>query len=163
MSARNRAKRTGRGKGLSFVQFQHRMLEHPRFNALSGAALKTLMFLASQFRGQNNGDLTIAWKVAKKAGFTSNGNLRRGTQELVDAGFVIQSRQGGRNRCSLYALSWFAIDHCDGKLDIPATNVAPNDWLRIEPPVVQLSEPRAVQCAPRAVQSGRILLEKGVH
>ena len=29
----------------------------------------------------------------------------------------------------LFALAWFPIDECGRKLDIPASNVAPNDWL----------------------------------
>jgi hypothetical protein len=141
----------------SFVMLQHRMLKHPAFMRLSARACKALLFLCSQYTGSNNGDLTIAWKVAKRAGFTGNGNLRLATMELIEAGVVIQSRQGGRNRCSLFALAWQPIDHCgDGKLDILPTSVAPNDWLfktATEPRRVQLSEPRAVQLEPPGVQS----------
>jgi hypothetical protein len=101
------------------------------------------MFLAAQYMGYNNGDLTIAWKIAKPRGIKSNAMLRRGTMELIEAGFVIQSRQGGRNRCSLFALAWFSIDECEGKLDVSSTKVAPIDWKAIERD--SLSEPPAVQ------------------
>lgn len=124
----------------TFVQFHHRMLEHPAFLALSGAAVKVLMFLASQYKGNNNGDLTLAIKVAQKAGMPGSSNLRRAAKELLEAGFIILTRQGGRNRCSLYALSWFAIDECGGKLDVPPTRIAPNDWLR----------PKKISCSPGA-------------
>jgi hypothetical protein len=125
----------------SFVRIEHRMLLHPAFGKLSSNACKALLFLASQYRGENNGDLTIAWRIAKDKGFRSNGSLRVSTLELVTAGFVIRTRQGGRNQCSLFALSWFPINHCDGKLDVPATSIASNEWMwndrTCEPSVVQ--------------------------
>jgi hypothetical protein len=116
--------------GPSFIKFQHRMLRHPAFMSVSAHACKALRFLASQYTRSNNGDLTIAWKVAKAQGLTANGPLRIATKELVQKGFVIQTRQGGRNRCSLFALAWFPIDECGGKLDVPATRVAPSTWAR---------------------------------
>jgi hypothetical protein len=145
--------RKGNGKTTShsFVMFQHRILQDPSFMALSAHACKALLFLASQYGGSNNGDLTIAWKVAKAKGMSANGALQRATRELVEAGFVITTRQGGRNRCSLFALSWFPINECDGKLDVPATNIAPNTWLFKN----RMSEPPRVQCGLPAVQSGQ--------
>lgn len=149
--ARNKNRgRNGNRTSMSFVMFQHRMLQHPAFCALSANACKVLLFLASQFKGSNNGDLAIAWKLAKDKGFRSNGALRLATKELTDAGFLIQTRRGGRNQCSLFALSWFPINECEGKLDVPATTVAPNDWLWN----AKKSEPYTVQCEPVAVQSG---------
>lgn len=158
--ALNLYKAKGRKDSGSFVKFPHRILEHRAFMALGAHACKALMFLASQYNGSNNGDLTIAWKVAKAKGLTANGALRLATKELIDSGFVIQTRQGGRNRCSLFALAWFPINKCDGKLDVPATNVAPNDWLfksakNCGPPGVQSSELPAVQCEPPGVQSSK--------
>lgn len=149
-----------KSKSRSFVMFPHQLLGSRRFHALSAHAVKALMFLASQFKGQNNGDLTIAWKVAKPKGIKSNAMLRSGVMELIDAGFVVQTRQGGRNRCSLFALAWFAIDDCDGKLDISATHAPPINWRALDG---SLSEPPAVQLAPPAVQSGSISTETSVH
>jgi hypothetical protein len=157
--ARNRVKSMGRRESHSFVQFQHRMLRDPRFLSLSGRACKALLFLAGQYYGTNNGDLTIAWKIARARGIKGNGNLRIAVQELIKAGFVIQSRQGGRNRCSLFALAWFPIDECDGKLEIPASRIAPDDWLQKN----TKSEPPAVQFAYPAVQSGKDHSRNGVH
>jgi hypothetical protein len=149
--ARKLRRYKGRAESYSFVQFQHRMLRDPRFLDLSARACKALLYLASQYNGRNNGDLTIAWKVAKARGLKGNGNLRVATHELLEAGFVILTRQGGRNRCSLFALAWFPIDECGGKLDVDPTRVAPNDWLRIG----KSSEPSAVQLeAPRVQWSG---------
>jgi hypothetical protein len=154
-------KSKGRSSTRRFVQFPNQLLESRRFLTLSGHAVKTLMYLASQYNGHNNGDLGIAWKIASVKGISSNDSLRRGALELIEAGFVIQSRQGGRNRCSLFALAWFSIDHCDGKLDITATNVAPIDWKEINRG--NLSEPNTVQCEPNTVQSAPISTGESVH
>jgi hypothetical protein len=155
-----RMKPNGRhGGAASFVRFEHRLLDHPAFHALSPIAVKALLFIACQYRGSNNGDLTIAWKIAKAKGLRSNNSLRRGTLELVEAGFLIQTRQGGRNHCTLFALAWFPIDECDGKLDVPATRTAPIDWRQLG----SLSEPNGVQCEPNGVQSAKISNANGLH
>jgi hypothetical protein len=93
----------------------------------------------AQYRGTNNGDLDVTATNAKRNGCPiSPAMLLRGAVELETAGFIIKTRQGGRHRASLYALSWFAIDECGGKLDIPATTVAPNLWRKkSSPPVTQ--------------------------
>jgi hypothetical protein len=127
--ARNRFKAKARRDEPSFVRFQHRMLKDPRFLALSGKAVKVLMYLAGQYNGTNNGDLSLAIKIARREGLAGNSNLRRAAKELVEAGFIVLTRQGGRHRCSLFALAWFPIDECGGKLDLSPTRVAPNYWL----------------------------------
>jgi hypothetical protein len=104
------------------------MLKHPAFHALSGRACKALFYLASQYNGHNNGDLQATIKLARKAGWKSSANLQLAILELEHLGFVVKSRQGGRNRCNLYALTWFPVDECGGKLEIPTSRVAPNDW-----------------------------------
>ena len=38
------------------------------------------------------------------------------------------TRQGRRNHCSLFALGWFAIDHCKGKHDCKETTLLVNGW-----------------------------------
>jgi len=42
-------------------------------------------------------------------------------QELLNADLVILTRQGGRNRCNLYGVTWEPIDECGNKLDIPSS------------------------------------------
>jgi hypothetical protein len=152
-------KAKGRAATRSFVMFPHQLIDSLRFHSLSAHAVKALLYLASQFKGRNNGDLSIAWKIAKAKGLKSNAMLRRGTMELVEAGLVIQTCQGGRNRCSLFALAWVPIDHCNGKIDVSATKVAPINWRGLD----TLSEPSAVQLAPPAVQSAPIPTATQVH
>jgi len=119
----------GRLESGSFVRFPHALLRDPAFLALSPAASKVLLYGASQYRGSNNGDLDFCSTNAKRRSSPlSGGMLLRGVRELEAAGFLVKTRQGGKNRASLYALGWFPIDDCNGKLDVLCTTVAPNTW-----------------------------------
>jgi hypothetical protein len=100
-----------------FVMYPGIMLEHPAFAALSPNAHRVLNYISRQCKGRNNGDLDISEKNALRRGWSLSGaSLRRGAAELLAAGFIEMTRQGGRNRASLYGLSWleFANDtKCD--------------------------------------------------
>ncbi|WP_457321454.1 hypothetical protein [Stenotrophomonas sp. P5_B8] len=48
-------------------------------------------------------------------------------RELLEAGWIIETRKGGRNSCGLYALSYYPIDE-SRKHQEPATHVAPDLW-----------------------------------
>jgi len=120
----------------------HAVLEHDNFAALSPFAVKLLCDLLAQYRGSNNGDLQATFKLMRRRGWRSKTTLHKAIRELVQSGFVIVSRQGGRHKCSLYAVSFYAIDECEGKHDIAETRTAPGDW-KTE------SVPHEVdQCAP---------------
>jgi hypothetical protein len=84
--------------------------------------------LISQFDGKNNGDLSAAPKICKLYGWSSQGSVYSALVELLANGFIEQTRQGGRNQCSLYAVTWLPINECNGKLDVSATKVASNLW-----------------------------------
>jgi len=73
----------------------------------------------------------------QKRGWHSKGTLDRALKELKAKGWIIVSRMGGRNMCSLYALTFQAIDECKGKLDIYPSNVASGDWKKLDlvPPI----------------------------
>lgn len=111
-----------------FVMLRKDVLRSLAYRALSYAERSFLIDLAEQFRGNNNGDMTAAFAVMRRKGWTSKSTVQRCIRRLLDAGFIEQTRQGGRNRCSLYALTWFAIDDCKGKLDRGPTCVASNSW-----------------------------------
>ena len=49
-----------------FVGIVRSVFESPAFTALSPHARKLLLELAGQYRGDNNGDLTVAWSVVSK-------------------------------------------------------------------------------------------------
>ena len=136
MTSKNEQRRRNKGRQTtkSFVMFPHDVMEHETFMSLSPRATKLLMDIASQYRGNNNGDLCAPFKLMKKRGWNSSDQLNRAKKELVSSGLVMVSRRGGLNKASLYALTWFPIHECNGKLDIRPTIVAPNNWKRSASP-----------------------------
>ena len=54
-------------------------------------------------------------------------------KELLEKGFIETSRYGGLNRASLYALTSWAVDECQGKLSIRSTNTPKSLWKKHEP------------------------------
>jgi hypothetical protein len=69
------------------------------------------MDIASQYKGDNNGDLTAAWSILSKRGWRSKTTLWRCKAELINAGFLYVTRIGHLpNTCELLALTWFPLD-----------------------------------------------------
>lgn len=97
-------------------------------SVLTHKATHLLDNLVAQFNGKNNGDLSAAPKITKLYGWTSQGSVDSALTELITYGFIELTRQGGRNKCSLYAVTWLAIDECGGKLDFPTTSLPSNLW-----------------------------------
>ena len=123
-----RRKAKGRASSGSFVSFPHSVLKHPAFATLTTRATKLLIDLATQYRGKNNGDLSMPLSQMRNRGWNSSDQLHKAKNELLERGLILVSRQGGRNKCSLYAVTWQPIDDCKGKLDIGATNKSLNLW-----------------------------------
>lgn len=118
-----------------FLMLPRDVIESPEFAGLSGNAVKLLLDLGAQYRGTNNGDLGVWWKLMRQKGWKSKNTLYRAIHELETAGFILRTRRGGMNRATLFAITFFAIDECGGKLDVRPTNVAPNTWRKSHPPV----------------------------
>jgi hypothetical protein len=94
-----------------FVGIVRSVFESPAFTALSPHACKLLLELAGQYRGDNNGNLTVAWSIVHKRGWRSKTTLWRVKKELIDAGFVYVTRKGHMpSTCELLALTWFPLD-----------------------------------------------------
>jgi hypothetical protein len=95
----------------AFVGIVRSVFECPAFTALSPHACKLLLELAGQYRGDNNGNLTVAWSIVSKRGWKSRTTLWRCKSELIEAGFVYVTRKGHMpSTCELLALTWFALD-----------------------------------------------------
>lgn len=94
-----------------FVGIVRSVFESQAFTDLSPHACKLLLELVGQFRGDNNGDLTLAWSVVSKRGWRSRTTLWRCKHELIDAGFIYVTRIGQfPSTCELLALTWFPLD-----------------------------------------------------
>ena len=102
--------------------------DSPDFIGLSAKAIKLLVDMAVQFNGHNNGALTASMAYMKQRGWNSNRALNSALSELLDARMVIRTREGRfRPRiAALYAITWRAIDECQGQyLDVPPTRTPP--------------------------------------
>lgn len=131
-SSRKRSRFKGR-KDHSFLALPHYMLESAEFEALSGNAVKLLIDLAKRYRGSNNGDFSMAWSSLSKHGWSSQGTVNRAKKELLAAEFIVCTRHGGKNRCSLYGITWKPLDELGAKTECRGESVATNRWRKHEP------------------------------
>ena len=127
----------GRRSSDSFIRIPHHVVNHENFRTLSPRATKLLIDLLAQFRGYNNGDLAATLKMMQERGWNSSDQLNKAKNELVDRDIIWVTRQGGRNKACLYAVTFFPIDECKGKLDVASTRTAPVNWKnRLSSPLV---------------------------
>ena len=127
-----RAKLKGRRDKGGFMLIHHDMLKHPNYISLSKDAKLIFVFLKSQYRGHNNGDLSATLNMVKSNGYgSSSAQLSKALKELVDKEFIIKTRQGGKNKCNLFAITCESIDDGKGKHDFRSTKVASNEWRNI--------------------------------
>jgi hypothetical protein len=113
------------------------VLKSPAFRTLPDYAVRPLIALAAQYRGHNNGDLSLTWKMAQEYGITSKEHHVLALRELFGRGLSLKTRQGGKPPlgCTLYAVAWRPIDDIrndDGsrKIDYGPTRTAANDWAK---------------------------------
>lgn len=123
------------------------------FIALSSYAVKLFVDILSQYTGFNNGDQCLAWTVMKKRGWKSKSTLDKARKELMAVELIEVSRYGSRRRPHLYALSIYAVDECNGKLEMKQTTVPSSAWRRHEPRVPL----KIVSSAPPAVSYIRVM------
>jgi hypothetical protein len=112
----------------SYLALPHTLINHPNYSNLTGTAVKLLTQLGGKFNGRNNGDLCATWSVMIKQGWKSQETLYNALGELEHYGFIEKTQQGGQHKPSLYAVTWYKIDECKGKLDVNATNQASGKW-----------------------------------
>ena len=128
MATKNRS--DGRSGRSYYITFPQSCLHSDNFRSLSPYACKLLFDASAQFKGYNNGDLSITWSLMQKRRWKSPDTLNKARKELMEKGWLVLTRQGGRNRCSLYAISFHPIGDFGSKLDVPPTKTAPNDWMK---------------------------------
>ena len=131
--ADKRVKHKGRKTTRSFFMFTHNMARHQNYIGLSKDGKLILLYFKSQFNGKNNGDLVATIKMVKANGYGSSASqLNKALKELEAKGFIVKTRQGGKNQCNLFAITSEPIHDCKGKHDFPVTTIASNAWRKIE-------------------------------
>ena len=123
-----RRKVTGRSAA-TYLGIPHYVFRSKEFGDLSGWQLKLLVEVAGKYTGFNNGDLSCAYSQLKLRGWRSTGTLWEALRGLLEAGWLATTRTGSRNRCALYAVTWWPIDECEGKFtEVAATKSPSNLW-----------------------------------
>ena len=126
-----------RTKGV-FIPIPVYVVDHPNFIGLTHKAKALLLDLLAQIRvkeggTKNNGDLTTAYTIMKERGWRSKETLWNARHELEYYGFLVQTRQGHNKKPSLFAITWWAIDECGGKLEVASTTKSSDQWKEVKP------------------------------
>ena len=117
----------------SFLAIPTAVLDSKNYASLSYSSVKLLLDVSRQYRGHNTGDLCAAWKVMKPKGWRSEATLNKAKKELLDKGFLFETRKGRRpNLCGLYAVTWLALDP-SSKYDIAPKGYTYGAWKLNEP------------------------------
>ena len=74
-------KAKGRASSGSFVSLPHSVLKHPAFATLTPRGTKLLIDLATQYRGKNNGDLSMPLSQMRSRGWNSSDQLHKAKNE----------------------------------------------------------------------------------
>ena len=126
--ARTREKFKARRDSGWFFRMPVEVLDSPNYCGLTFKARALLFDMGAQYRGKNNGDFAAPWSWMEKRGWKSKDTLRNALMELLAAGMIVLTRQGGLHCPNLYAVTWLGIDECGGKLDMPASAVPLGLW-----------------------------------
>ena len=128
------AKYIPKGEAGSYVSMFQCVIRSKAYTSLSAHAVKLLYDLLAQYNGNNNGDLSAPFStMSRDRNWRSKGTLNRAIKELLEAELIEVSRQGGRHKCSLYAVTFYAVDECKGKLDIKSTLSPKSSWRKKDP------------------------------
>ena len=102
----------------------------PAISSLPNLALRLLVIAAAEFNGHNNGDISLAKPILEKYGVTRSGAAQKALKLLKARGLLVQTRQGGLGRCSLYALPWEALGERTDKFDRPLPKLPDTSFMR---------------------------------
>lgn len=120
--------------GSTFSVVRHDMLNSEEYFRLSHRAKSLLLDLIGLYNRKNNGDISAAYSDMKQRGWKSENTLRSAINDLLEARFIIITRQGGRNKiCNLYALTFFPINDIRDKnnrlkIAVGETRSPPDYW-----------------------------------
>lgn len=121
-----------------FLALPHAMIHSPAYRELSTKAVKLLIDIAAQYNGKNNGDLCTAWKIMRVRGWKSEQTLQAAKNELLQAGFISETRKGRRpNLCSLYGITWQPLNASD-KFDIKPFAFPVGAWDKARQPLISI-------------------------
>ncbi len=105
--------------GTRFLAIPHVVLSSPGWRAAGHVARSLLLDIAAQHSGTNNGRLVATGAYLEPLGWRSHDTVSRALRELQDCGLILETRKGGKNLPTWFALTWCALGKVTG-LDIDA-------------------------------------------
>lgn len=104
--------RAKKKKGGRFIGIPYHVANSPQFADLSAKAVKLLIDLLVQYKGNNNGALSACWTLMKPRGWKSSSTIYNAKKELLDKGFIVVTKTGMKMRGhpTLLAITWNGID-----------------------------------------------------
>lgn len=138
MAKRNRYKNAAdKRDGGGFITLPFSVLNGAAYRGVGAHARMLLFDLVAQYRGDNNGNLCAAFSMMKLRGWKSTHTLLSAKNELIEAGLIVETRKGSRpSKTSLYAVTWYALDDCGGKLEVTARGFPRGAYRLKDPPPV---------------------------
>lgn len=133
MKGRGSKKRNELKKSLNnntFTALRHDVINSTEFNNLSLSAKWVFIKLLTLYNRSNNGCLSMPQtkEQAEKLGM-SDRTLKNAIKELLETRFIEMTRQGGKNQCSLYAVTCFPLNEINQNgITLKATQSPSDKW-----------------------------------
>ena len=89
-----------------YFQLHHYMLKTDAWKALSAPARAVYVQIGSRYNGANNGRLSCSVRDAATECNLANNTANRAFKELVDLGFIEETRHGSLSRKTRIASEW---------------------------------------------------------
>ncbi len=100
------AKKQPQDKHDRYFQLHHYMLKTDAWKWLSAAARAVYIQIGSRYNGANNGRLACSVRDAASECGIANNTANRCFKELVDLGFIVETRHGSLSRKTRTASEW---------------------------------------------------------
>lgn len=116
--------------GNTFTPLRHDVINSAEFMALSTSAKWVFIKLCSMYNRFNNGDLSAPQDKAQEIFALSSKTLKKALDELIKTDFLQVTRVGGKNQCSLYALTCYKLNDIQkgNILLVKETQRPSDDW-----------------------------------
>jgi Helix-turn-helix domain len=89
-----------------YFQLHHYMLKTDAWKALSAAAVRVYIQIGDRYNGANNGKLAFSVRDAAEECNLNKDTAGRAFKELVDRGFIEETRHGGISKKTRLASEW---------------------------------------------------------
>lgn len=118
--------------GSTFTALRHDVINSPEYLALSLSAKSVFIHLLAKYNRINNGDISAPQNRAKEEFNLSSRGLKKALEELINANFIEVTRQGGKNQCSLYAITCYPLNNIVKTGLVQAETHKPSDkWRKL--------------------------------